>query len=61
MKSFKDIIHDGEKAEREAINYYTFLLPFIHNGNHHRSILHILNDEKEHLKTLQRIKIEMKS
>lgn len=58
-KSLADIITDGLNAEREAISYYTFLLPYIHNGNHRRSILHILNDEKEHLRTLKRIQKEM--
>lgn len=55
-KSFKEIIDDGIQAEKEAISYYTFILPFIKNGNDKRSILHILNEEKDHLKILQKIR-----
>ncbi len=46
-------------SEISAINEYTHLLPHIENGNHKRSIKHILNDEKERLQTLQRIKKEI--
>lgn len=55
MKSFLEIIHQGIEAEKEAIRYYTFLLPFIQNGNDRKSILHILNEERDHLKTLEKI------
>ncbi len=59
MNSLTQIFKDGMKAEQDAINYYTMLLPHIKDGNHKRSIKHILNDEKEHLRTLQRIKKEI--
>lgn len=55
VKSFDDIIADGITAEKEAISYYTFLLPYIKNGNDRRSIMHILNEEKDHLEILERI------
>lgn len=55
MKSFRDIIQEGIVAEKQAINYYTFLIPFIPNGNDRRSILHILNEEKDHLKILEKM------
>lgn len=55
VKSFKEIINDGIRAEKEAIKYYTFLLPFIHNGNERRSVQHILREEKEHLETLRKM------
>lgn len=55
MNSFRDIIRQGIEAEQEAIRYYTFILPFIHDGNDRRSILHILNEEKDHLKILEKM------
>ncbi len=55
MTSFQQIIQQGIKAEKEAIRYYTFLLPFIQDGNTRRSIIHILNEEKDHLKILEKI------
>jgi len=54
-KSFDDIMADGIKAEKDAISYYTFLLPYIKNGNERRSIKHILNEEKDHLEILRKI------
>lgn len=51
----KKIIQDGINAELEAIRYYTFLLPFIHDGKDRRSIIHILNEEKDHLEILQKL------
>lgn len=56
MTSFQQIIQDGIEAEKEAISYYTFLYPFIQNSNTRRSIIHILNEEKDHLKILEKIR-----
>ncbi len=53
------LLSDAISGEKEAIMLYTFMLPFIHNGNHRRSILHILKEEKEHLKILEKIKKEV--
>lgn len=51
----RQIIQQGITAEKEAIQYYTFILPFIHDGNDRRSIIHILNEEKDHLEILQKL------
>lgn len=56
VKTFREIIEDGIQAEKEAISYYTFLFPFVKDGNDRRSIRHILNEEKDHLKILEKIK-----
>ena len=56
MKTYDELIQDGIQAEKEAINYYTFLLPLIKNGTHRRSIQHILNEEKDHLEILKKIR-----
>ncbi len=53
------LIKKAMASEQSAIKEYAYLLPHIENGNHKRSIKHILNDEKEHLQTLQRIKKEI--
>lgn len=53
MKTFLDVAIEGEK---EAIRLYTFHIPFISNGNDRRSIQHILREEQEHLKILQKMK-----
>ncbi len=55
MNSFRDIVQQAIDSEREAIRLYTFMYPFIHDGNDRRSILHILNEEKDHLKILEKI------
>lgn len=60
MTCLAPLIKKAMASEISAINQYTKMLPNIENGNHRRSIIHILNDEKEHLRTLQRIKKEMK-
>lgn len=52
---FRKIINDGINAEKDAISYYTFLIPYMSNGNDRRSILHILNEEKDHLKILEKM------
>lgn len=50
----RQIIEDGIKAEKEAINYYTFLISVETDGNFRRSWLHNLKEEQDHLKTLER-------
>lgn len=55
MKALNELISDGVKAEKDAISYYTFILPYIHNGNYRRSVEHILKEEKEHLKFMERL------
>lgn len=54
-KPLIETLKDGIRAEEEAISFYTALLPRIKNGNHRRSIEHILNEEKDHLKILKGI------
>ncbi|MDD5453988.1 MAG: hypothetical protein PHW62_00610 [Candidatus Ratteibacteria bacterium] len=51
----KNIISQGIQDERAAITYYEYLIPEIENGNDKRSLLHILNEEKDHLKILEKI------
>jgi len=52
----KNIIVGGIQSERAAIFYYEHLISEIENGNDRRSIQHILNEEKDHLKILEKIK-----
>lgn len=59
MKTLNQILNDGIKSEVSAIGYYHSILLHIKNGNHKRSLTHILNEEKEHLETLRRIKKEL--
>lgn len=55
----KEIIQDGIKAERQAIAYYSTLVFLVQNGNHRRSIEHILQEEKDHLEILLKIQKEI--
>ena len=55
IKSFRDLIQNAIEGEKEAIRLYTFIYPFIQDGNDRRSIMHILNEEKDHLKILEKM------
>lgn len=53
-KTVRTMILDGIAAEREAISYYAFLASYEPNGNDRRTWVHNLNEEKEHLKSLEK-------
>ncbi len=57
--SLNEVIQDGIEAEKQAIAYYSTLLFLVQNGNHKRSIEHILQEEKDHLKILLKIQKEV--
>lgn len=46
---------NGITAERQAINYYSELIPKTVDGNEIRSFKHILNEEKDHEKILMKM------
>lgn len=52
----RNIIVGGIQSERATITYYEHLILEIENGNDRRSIQHILNEEKDHLKILEKIR-----